>query len=164
MQNEQLKSYSTGYILPYGIGYSFVTVWEDIHDYRCERIVVFAKTDQTVLKHGWLTSVPKSDYNTLRSAALIPEALRDFGNNYGKSLAEADLFSILFELAEKSGKFPDGKLSNVSLHDGQAAGILLFLQKKDPSVVQWIQSNTKSDKLKGIIKLVANLRLEDDTY
>ena len=164
MENEQLLSFGTRYILPYGRGISIITAWEEGHDFHCERFVVFEKTDGTCIRRGLSTRIRKIDFIGHPTFKSELEKLMQFMDHEGRVLAEADVYSIIVELMQSMERFPDGRVANVTLHPSNYITDLMYLQKRFPTELTWINDNTRSTMLKAMVQVVSRIRTDESNF
>jgi hypothetical protein len=165
MKNQKTESFKGNYILPFGKPIVIVTGWETETDLYCERFVMFEKRDGTMLTQGSCTHISKADYNTVYTPKSEERILSDFMMQEGQQLAEADTFSIIVEMMEK---IKNWELAvNMEIHLYPTKYILpnlVYLNKKFPNALNWLEQNTQLPMLKELIKLAKRFTPTEDRY
>ena len=162
MQNEQILSFNTGYILPYGRGLVFIAAWEEDAYLHCERFVFFEGP-----AHGWkhsgaLTKMRKADFAKFDQFHSTKEVLEAYMDCEGRQLAESELYHLFMKEASAKVASKLGHIAEVALHQSNYLSGLFYLKSRNSSAFSWLHGHSKSDKLNKAAQLVLSTRVMQD--
>ncbi|MCB9186414.1 MAG: hypothetical protein H6601_06670 [Flavobacteriales bacterium] len=162
MQNEQILSFTTPYILPYGRGLVFVAAWEEDTYLHCERFVFFEGP-----AHGWkhggaLTKMRKADFAAFNQLYSNQEVLEAYMDCEGRQLAESELYTLFLKEASYKVEKKEGHVAEITLSPSNYISDLLYIKSKYSPAFSWLHGHTKSDKLAKAAQLVRAIQVRHD--
>lgn len=164
MKNEKTQTFTGNYILPFGKPIVIVTGWETETDFFCERFIMFEKRNGEMMNRGICTHVSKADYNAVYSPENEEQALTNFMNQEGEKLAESDIFSIVVEMMGEVENWERAVNMEIRLSPTQRLGDLVYLNRKFPNNLNWLEKNTQSLMLKELINLSKRFTAGENKY
>jgi hypothetical protein len=164
MKNQKVQTFRGKYILPFGKPTVIVTGWETETDFYCERFVMFEKRDGNMAYRGICTHISKADYNTVYSPENEEKAFLDFMKQEGGTLAESDIFSIIVEMMGEVGNWERAVNTDIRLLPTQRLADLVYLHRKFPTNLNWLEQNTQSSMLKELITLAKRFTAGENRY
>jgi hypothetical protein len=160
MKNQKIKCYVGNYILPYGRPTVFITGWETDTEFFCERFILFETLKHEMICRGTCMHMNIGEYKTINGIKENNEALESFMNEFGKELAEADIFSIVVELM-KDGQY--GEI-NIKLFESKVLVNLYYIKKNFPDKLVWLRKTTACSDFQKLIDLVSGIDFTTTVY
>lgn len=164
MKNQKAQTFTGNYILPFGKPIVIVTGWETETDFYCERFVMFEKRDGKMINRGICTHISKADYNAVYNPENEEQALSDFMKQEGETLAESDIFSIVVEMMGEVENWERAVNMEIRLSSTQRLVDLVYLHRKFPNALNWLEQNTQLPMLKELITLAKRFTAGENRY
>jgi hypothetical protein len=157
MKKEIIEYYFGDFVTSLGKPSLLLVGIEENNEMSCEKYIIFEELNETYSHLGENVTSPKIDGLT--------DSLQEFMQNQGLEHSRSIISLEAYKEAEKqnSNAFHFG-FREINLRPTNQTAFLMHMNRKDTSQLNWIEKNTKSDKLKGLIRLHQTIKLNTKVY